>query len=84
MNQLQNLLHDALISTDHVQHCAIVRRKDCVVRASSVGFNVRVFKEIIMKEIGWCIHRQTYHISFFFRKSKSPVDLYSEKHEILT
>lgn len=40
MNQLQNLLHDALISTDHVQHCAIIRRKDYSVRASSVGFNL--------------------------------------------
>ncbi|KAL5009520.1 hypothetical protein ScPMuIL_011825 [Solemya velum] len=40
MNQLQNLLHDALISTNHVQHCAIVRRKDTNVRASSVGFNL--------------------------------------------
>ena len=40
MNQLQNLLHDALISTEHVQQCAIVRRKDCNIRASSVGFNV--------------------------------------------
>ena len=41
MNQLQNLLHDALIATNHVQSCAIVRRKDAVLRASSVGFNVR-------------------------------------------
>ncbi|WAR08309.1 PROF4-like protein [Mya arenaria] len=40
MNQLQNLLHDALISTEHVQQCAIVHRKDCSVRASSVGFNL--------------------------------------------
>ncbi|XP_045196892.1 profilin-4-like isoform X1 [Mercenaria mercenaria] len=40
MNQLQNLLHDALISTEHVQQCAIVRRKDCSVRANSVGFNL--------------------------------------------
>ncbi|XP_021352632.1 profilin-4-like isoform X1 [Mizuhopecten yessoensis] len=40
MNQLQNLIHDALISTNNVQHCAIVRRKDCNVRASSVGFNL--------------------------------------------
>ena len=40
MNQLQNLLHDSLIATDHVHHCAIIRRKDCNVRASSVGFNV--------------------------------------------
>ena len=40
MSQLQNLLHDALIATENVQQCAIVRRKDCQVRAASVGFNV--------------------------------------------
>ena len=40
MNQLSNLLQDALICTDHVQQCAIIRRKDGNVRASSVGFNV--------------------------------------------
>ncbi|XP_078698049.1 profilin-4-like isoform X5 [Branchiostoma floridae x Branchiostoma belcheri] len=38
MNQLQNLLHDALISTEHVEHCCILRRKDVSLRASSVGF----------------------------------------------
>ncbi|XP_041351509.1 profilin-4-like isoform X2 [Gigantopelta aegis] len=40
MNQLQNLLHDALISTDHVQQCAVIHRKDCSVRASSIGFSL--------------------------------------------
>ncbi|XP_070567530.1 profilin-4-like isoform X2 [Ptychodera flava] len=40
MNQLQNLLHDALISTDHVLNCAIIRRKDSSLRASSVGFHL--------------------------------------------
>ena len=40
MNQLQNLLHDALIATNHVQSCAILKRKDAVLRASSVGFSV--------------------------------------------
>ncbi|KAK3763345.1 hypothetical protein RRG08_021166 [Elysia crispata] len=40
MNQLSNLLQDALICTDHVQQCAIIRRKDGNVRASSVGFNL--------------------------------------------
>ncbi|XP_076466379.1 profilin-4-like isoform X2 [Babylonia areolata] len=40
MAQLQNLLHDALIATEHVQQCAIVHRKDCLVRAASVGFNL--------------------------------------------
>ncbi|ELU00332.1 hypothetical protein CAPTEDRAFT_217717 [Capitella teleta] len=40
MNQLQTLLHDALISTHHIQGCAIVRRKDASLRASSVGFTL--------------------------------------------
>ncbi|KAI8520859.1 Profilin-4 [Branchiostoma belcheri] len=40
MNQLQNLLHDALISTEHVEHCCILRRKDVSLRASSVGFTL--------------------------------------------
>ncbi|CAH1229804.1 profilin-4-like isoform X2 [Branchiostoma lanceolatum] len=40
MNQLQNLLHDALISTEHVEHCCIIRRKDVSLRASSVGFTM--------------------------------------------
>lgn len=40
MNQLQNLLHDALINTNHVQSCAIIRRKDAALRAASVGFHV--------------------------------------------
>ncbi|XP_033100453.1 profilin-4-like [Anneissia japonica] len=40
MNQLQNLLHDALIGTGHVEHCAIIRRKDTSLRASSAGFTL--------------------------------------------
>ncbi|XP_064628332.1 profilin-4-like isoform X2 [Lineus longissimus] len=40
MNQLQNLIHDTLISTDHVQSCAIVNRADASVKASSVGFSL--------------------------------------------
>ncbi|XP_003729111.1 profilin-4 isoform X2 [Strongylocentrotus purpuratus] len=40
MNQLQNLLHDALIATGHVENCAIVRRKDISLRASSAGFTL--------------------------------------------
>ncbi|KAK2144047.1 hypothetical protein LSH36_791g01010 [Paralvinella palmiformis] len=40
MNQLQNLLHDALINTNHVQSCAIIRRKDAALRAASVGFHL--------------------------------------------
>ncbi|KAL9968855.1 hypothetical protein ACROYT_G020996 [Oculina patagonica] len=39
MNQLQSLLHDSLIATGHVQHCAIIRRKDTSLRASTVGFS---------------------------------------------
>ncbi|XP_055889916.1 profilin-4-like isoform X1 [Biomphalaria glabrata] len=40
MNQLSNLLQDALISTGHVHQCAIIRRNDANVRASSLGFNL--------------------------------------------
>lgn len=40
MNQLQSLIHDALIGTGHVAQCAILRRKDGIIRASSVGFQV--------------------------------------------
>lgn len=42
MNQLQSLLHDSLIATGHIQHCAIIRRKDTSLRASTVGFSVSV------------------------------------------
>jgi len=38
MNHLQSLLQDGLISTSHVEHAAIIRRKDSSLRASSVGF----------------------------------------------
>ena len=41
LNQLQNLLHDALISTEQVQSAAIIKRKDGSIKATSVGFNVR-------------------------------------------
>ncbi|CAG5133847.1 unnamed protein product [Candidula unifasciata] len=40
MNQLSGLLQDALIATDHVHQCAIIRREDGSIRASSLGFNV--------------------------------------------
>ena len=40
MNQLQNLLHDALIATEHVENSAIIRRRDVSLRASSAGFTV--------------------------------------------
>ncbi|XP_031566684.1 profilin-4-like [Actinia tenebrosa] len=39
MNQLQTLLHDSLVATGHVKNCAIIRRKDTTLRASSVGFH---------------------------------------------
>ena len=46
MNQLQNLLHDSLIATGHVENCALIRRNDASVRASSVGFVVSILKLI--------------------------------------
>ncbi|XP_009857976.2 profilin-4-like isoform X2 [Ciona intestinalis] len=38
MNQLNNLLHDSLISTEHVEKCAILDRKEKEQRAGSPGF----------------------------------------------
>jgi profilin len=40
MNQLQNLLHDALISTQHVEKCALLNKEDYSVKAASIGFQV--------------------------------------------
>lgn len=40
MSQLQNLLHDALIATNHVEQCAILSRQDRTVMATSAGFKV--------------------------------------------
>ncbi|RDD41890.1 Profilin-4 [Trichoplax sp. H2] len=40
MNQLHELLGEALLSTKHVQHCAIIRVKDASLRASSVGLTL--------------------------------------------
>ena len=38
MNHLQSLVQDGLLSTSHVEHAAIIRRKDSSLRASSSGF----------------------------------------------
>jgi profilin len=40
MNHLQNLLHDALISTQNVDRCALLNKEDYSVKATSVGFQV--------------------------------------------
>lgn len=40
MNQMQNLLHEALIATGHVENGAIIRKKDISLRASSAGFSL--------------------------------------------
>ncbi|XP_039259959.2 profilin-4-like [Styela clava] len=40
LNQLNNLLHDALISTEHVEKCAIVDRREAEQKAASVGFMI--------------------------------------------
>lgn len=39
MNPLQNLLHDALIATNHVEKCAFINVDELVCKASSVGFH---------------------------------------------
>ena len=41
MNLLQNLIHESLVATGHVECAAIIRRKDSSIRATSVGYTVR-------------------------------------------
>lgn len=48
INQLQNLLHDSLIATGHVENCAVIRRNDGSLRASSVGFVVSSFDNFVI------------------------------------
>lgn len=38
---LESVLHETLIATGHVECCAIFRRKDCSVKATSMGYQVR-------------------------------------------
>ena len=45
MNQLQNLLHDSLISTSHVDRAALLNKEDYTVKAASVGFQVGEVKK---------------------------------------
>uniref|UniRef100_H2ZKQ4 Profilin n=1 Tax=Ciona savignyi TaxID=51511 RepID=H2ZKQ4_CIOSA len=70
MNQLNNLLHDALIATEHVEKCAILDRKEKEQRAGSPGFLISkeqivalqdAFKKcsIIRKE-GICFEEKNY------------------------
>lgn len=40
MNQLQNLLHDALIATNHIDRAALLNKDDYSVKAASVGFQI--------------------------------------------
>lgn len=37
---LQSLLHDSLLATGHVESCALFRKKDGTVKASSAGYEV--------------------------------------------
>ena len=40
MNVLQNLLHDALISTNHVEKCALIDFEELICKACSVGYHL--------------------------------------------
>ena len=42
MNLLQNLIHESLVATGHVECAAIIRRKDSSIRATSVGYTVSI------------------------------------------
>ncbi|XP_066924250.1 profilin-4-like [Clytia hemisphaerica] len=41
-NQTQTLLQECLVSTGHVECCAIFRRKDILLRANSNGFTLSI------------------------------------------
>ena len=49
MNRLQNLLHDSLISTQHVEKSAILNKEDYSVKATSIGFQVIILMGLILK-----------------------------------
>lgn len=38
--KMNAILQEALIGTQNIQHAAIIRRKDAVIRAKSASFNV--------------------------------------------
>ena len=40
---LQSLLHDSLLATGHVESCALFRKKDGTVKASSAGYEVIMY-----------------------------------------
>ena len=50
MSQLKDLLHDSLISTSHVERCALLDTENYSVKAASVGYEVIniLFKRSIM------------------------------------
>lgn len=50
-NQLQSVLQDNLTSTGHIADCAIFKRKDVALRASSSGFMVNTL--FWMRKIHW-------------------------------
>lgn len=40
MSQLKDLLHDSLISTSHVEKCALLNIENYSVKASSIGYEI--------------------------------------------
>lgn len=50
MNTLQSLLHDSLVGSGHVECCALVRRKDGAVKASSIGYEPSAEQVLALNE----------------------------------
>ena len=42
MNPWQAVLQEGLIGTGHVENAAMIRRKDGAVKATSLGYEVRI------------------------------------------
>ncbi len=42
MNQLQVLLHTALIDSGHIEKCGLLVRDTCQIKTTSVGYKVYI------------------------------------------
>ena len=49
---LEQVLHETLIGTGHVECCAVFGRKDCSVRATSMGYQVHSVGVGMRTEVG--------------------------------
>lgn len=49
MNQLQVLLHTALIDSGHIEKCGLLIRDTCQIKTTSVGYKVHIEIRTILR-----------------------------------